>query len=143
MKSADLGTWEDLNNVLWPTSNPYDNFGAWTGYARVDDDGTEQLKVYYDVETREWVIDASQSSLADGARKDIRRGTYNIATEETFDVRVFIDGSVVEVFINGEDHFTGRFFPTLPSSDGIEMFVGGGIATAENVKIWEMQSSPN
>lgn len=107
------------------------------------DDKTEQLKVYYDVPAQEWVIDASQSSLAEGARKDIRRGAYPLAAGETFDVKIFVDGSVLEVFINGEDHFTGRFFPTLPSSDGIEMFVEGGNATAENVKIWEMQSSAN
>ena len=107
------------------------------------DDGAEQLKVYYDVAAQEWVIDASQSSLAEGARKDIRRGSYPVAAGENVDVRIFVDGSVLEVFINGEDHFTGRFFPTLPSADGIELFVEGGNATAENVKIWEMQSSTN
>jgi sucrose-6-phosphate hydrolase SacC (GH32 family) len=108
------------------------------------DDGTEQLKVFYNIDTQEWVIDASQSSLAEGVRKDIRRGAYYpIAAGETFDVRIFVDGSVLEVFINGEDHFTGRFFPTLPSADGIEIFVEGGNATAENVKIWKMQSSSN
>lgn len=81
--------------------------------------------------------------MAEGARKDIRRGVYSIAPGESFDVRIFVDGSVVEVFINEEDHFTIRFFPTLPSADGIELFVEGGNATAKNVKIWEMQSSYN
>ena len=107
------------------------------------DDGREQLKVYYDVPSQQWVIDASESSLAEGARKDVRTGSYPIAAGETFDIRIFVDGSVLEVFINGADHFTGRFFPTLPSSDGIEVFVEGGNATAENIKIWEMHSNPN
>lgn len=107
------------------------------------EDGKEQLKLYYDVSTQEWVIDASESSLAEGARKDVRRGAYPISAGESFDVRIFVDGSVLEVFVNGQDHFTGRFFPTLPSADGIEMFVEGGNATASKVKIWEMESSAN
>ena len=39
MKSDDLVIWEDLNSVLWPEENSYDNFGTWAGSSSINDDG--------------------------------------------------------------------------------------------------------
>lgn len=92
--------------------------------------GQELYKVYYDTITKQWVVDGSQSSLSNLVRKDIRKGNYNINSNGTFDVRIYVDGSVLEVFVDGKSHFTGRFFPTLSDSKGVDMFVEGGNATA-------------
>lgn len=93
--------------------------------------GQEQYKVYYDTNTKQWVVDATQSSLSNLVRKDIRKGNYNINSNGIFDVRIYVDGSVLEVFIDGKSHFTGRFFPTLSDSKGVDMFVEGGNANAK------------
>ena len=92
--------------------------------------GQELYKVYYDTITKQWVVDGSQSSLSNLVRKDIRKGNYDINSNGTFDVRIYVDGSVLEVFVDGKSHFTGRFFPTLSDSKGVDMFVEGGNATA-------------
>lgn len=90
--------------------------------------GQEQYKVYYDAVAKQWVVDASQSSNSTQVRKDIRKGNYNISNGK-FNVRIYIDGSVLEVFVDGKSHFTGRFFPTLPDAKGVDMFTEGGNAT--------------
>lgn len=94
-------------------------------------DGREVYKVYYDFSKQQWVVDASNSSLSSLVRKDIRTGSYVIAQGATVNVRVFVDGSVLEVFIDDEAHFTGRFFPTLANATGVDMFTNGGTATAD------------
>lgn len=94
-------------------------------------DGQEEYKVYYDMSSQEWVVDASKSSLSTEVRRDVRKGNYTIAPGSSVQVKIFIDGSVLEVFIDDKAHFTGRFFPTLPSATGVDLFAKGGTATAD------------
>ncbi len=91
----------------------------------------EEYKVYYDFSTQQWVVDASRSSLSSLVRKDIRKGNYSIVKGSTVNVDVFVDGSVLEVFIDNKAHFTGRFFPTLADANGVDLFVTGGTASAD------------
>ncbi|WP_197051685.1 GH32 C-terminal domain-containing protein [Salegentibacter sp. Hel_I_6] len=99
----------------------------------------EKYKVYYDFNSQEWVVDASDSSTSDLVRRDVRRGAFNLSPGATVDIRVFVDGSVLEVFIDGESHFTGRFFPESADADGVDLFVEGGSASAE-VTIYEIEN---
>lgn len=94
-------------------------------------DYQEAYKVYYDFPKQQWVVDASGSSLSNLVRKDIRTGNYAITRGATINVRVFVDGSVLEVFVDDKAHFTGRFFPTRADATGVDMFVKGGSATAD------------
>lgn len=94
-------------------------------------DNQEEYKVYYNFSTQQWVVDASKSSLSPLVRKDIRTGNYPIVKGSTINVDVFIDGSVLEVFIDNKAHFTGRFFPTHANATGVDMFTNGGTATAD------------
>lgn len=94
-------------------------------------DNQEACKVYYDFSKQQWIVDASKSSLSPLVRKDIRTGNYVIARGATINLRVFVDGSVLEVFIDDKAHFTGRFFPTLANATGVDMFANSGTATAD------------
>ncbi|OYX25946.1 MAG: hypothetical protein B7Z06_06450 [Flavobacteriales bacterium 32-35-8] len=91
----------------------------------------EFYKVYYDMANQEWVLDSSKSSLDTRVRRDIRKGGYTITPGTTINVRIFIDGSVLEVFIDDRAHFTGRFFPTFANATGVDLFATGGTATAD------------
>lgn len=94
-------------------------------------DYQEAYKVYYDFSKQHWVVDASGSSLSNLVRRDIRTGNYAITRGATINVRVFVDGSVLEVFVDEKAHFTGRFFSTRADATGVDMFVKGGSASAD------------
>ena len=94
-------------------------------------DNREEYKVYYDFSEQQWIVDASKSSLSPLVRKDIRKGGYGIDQGDKIDLRVFVDGSVLEVFINNEAHFTGRFFPTLANATVVDLFATGGTANGD------------
>ncbi|MFG6685203.1 GH32 C-terminal domain-containing protein [Mariniflexile sp. HNIBRBA6329] len=91
----------------------------------------EFYKVSYNMTTQEWIVDASNSSLNTQVRRDVRKGAYAITPGSIINVRVFIDGSVLEVFVNNKSHFTGRFFPTFANATGVDLFATGGTATAD------------
>lgn len=99
----------------------------------------ESYKIYYNMTTQEWVVDASKSSLSIQVRRDIRKGAFKITPGSSFNIRVFIDGSVLEVFIDNKSHFTGRFFPTLINATGVDLFATGGTATA-NVTLYNINN---
>ena len=97
----------------------------------------EEYKIYYDLNTQEWVVDASNSSTSNLVRRDIRTGEYAIEQGDSFDVRIFVDGSVVEVFVDGKAHFTGRYFPVAEDAVGVDLMANGGSATAD-ITIFEI-----
>jgi beta-fructofuranosidase len=59
----------------------------------------------------------------------------------TLELHVFVDHSVVEVFVDDREAFSTRVFPTLESSTAIDLFAEGGVATAEQVDVWQMNDA--
>lgn len=57
------------------------------------------------------VVDQTHSSLKEHIPKQIKKETYHLDILNPIDFHVFIDGSLIEVFVNEEDSFTTRVFP--------------------------------
>ncbi|MBN1420865.1 MAG: glycoside hydrolase family 32 protein, partial [Planctomycetes bacterium] len=58
--------------------------------------------------------------------------------DEPVEFRIFLDRSVLEVFVNGRT-ITERMFPS-PGSRGIEVFAEGGRVRLATIDIWQMAS---
>ena len=56
------------------------------------------------------------------------------------DVRVFIDRSVVEVFVDDQQCLAVRVYPSLVASTGMSVIGLGGTAELVSLDIWEMRS---
>jgi sucrose-6-phosphate hydrolase SacC (GH32 family) len=110
-------------------------FGFYVGKAA---DRTELTKIYYDFSQQLFYVDRSRNSKQSGVPKDLKAGSYTLNAGQEFDMHLFIDGSVVEIFINNEAAFTTRIFPSEIDSDGVDMFVEGGTATAKKVDVWTL-----
>ncbi len=103
-------------------------------------DNSEYTKIYYDVETREFVVDQTLSSQRRFIPLRVRKDLYELETSEPVDIHVFVDGSVVEGFINGEDAFTTRIFPLNESSSQAGVFADGTDSEVE-VDFWRLDSA--
>jgi beta-fructofuranosidase len=55
--------------------------------------------------------------------------------------RFFLDRSVVEIFANDRTCLTGRIYPTLADSLGVDLFAGGGTVKLTSMDIWKMGST--
>ena len=103
-------------------------------------DNSEYTKIYYDALKEEIVIDQTHSSLKEDIPLNIRTGKYKLDLSKPIDFHLFIDGSVVEIFINGEDVLTTRIFPLKPNSNNLEIFTKG-VDIEAKADIWTLNSA--
>jgi beta-fructofuranosidase len=55
-------------------------------------------------------------------------------------LRVFIDRSVVEVFVDDRAVLSSRFYPTRPEEMGVALFAEGGAVRVVGLEAWRMDS---
>ena len=86
-------------------------------------------------------IDASASSVLPDVRlRAAETANVFIAEGETLKLHVFIDKSVVEVFVNGRQCVAQRVYPGLEDSDGVSLRAQGSDATLVSLDAWQMKS---
>lgn len=103
-------------------------------------DGSEYTKIYYDVESQQMVVDQTRASLKEHIPKRIKKETYHLDVSNPIDFHVFIDGSVIEVFVNEEDAFTTRVFPEKMTSSQVAIFTEGGEIVAK-ADVWTLKEA--
>lgn len=111
----------ELNAEIDP--NKADKFGF---VLHKNPDKSEFSKIYYDVRSKEIVVDQRHSSTKKGIPQTVRRDALTLNTAAPIRFHVFVDGSVVEIFINDQYAFTTRIFPSKKNSDQLEIFSEGG-----------------
>jgi beta-fructofuranosidase len=99
-------------------------------------DGAERTALGY-TRDGEVVLDRSESSESPHATADSHRMAVP-PYDEALSVRVFVDGSIVEVFANERHCLTGRVYPTREDATGIAVSATGGRATVEELNCWEL-----
>lgn len=114
---------------------------AETGIAvRCSADEREQTRIFYDRVAQQLVMDTTQSSLDTSATLGIYNGPLVLDEGEKLRLRIFVDHSSVEVFGNDRICITGRIYPTMPDTAGINIIVNGGKTRLVSLDVWEMQS---
>lgn len=107
--------------------------------------GAEKTAVYYDHHEEALVFDARDSSLQDIGRPILERAPFSLQQEgnalEPLHLRVFVDKSVVEVFVNDRQAITRRVFPTLEGSVEVSLFCEAGAVRVEELAAWELVPS--
>lgn len=102
-------------------------------------DNSEYTRIYWNLTTGLLVIDRTKSSINAAAPNSFLT-TPIPQNGQPLDLHIFLDGSVLEVFINEEKALSTRIFPEKPGSTGLDLFAEGGTATFPNLDIWEMKN---
>ncbi|WP_158280787.1 GH32 C-terminal domain-containing protein [Pararcticibacter amylolyticus] len=108
-----------------------------------DAEGNEVSKIYFDVDKRLLVVDQTHSSLRKYVPLQVRTGGFTVTPGQKINLHLFIDGSVIEGFINNQDAFTTRIFPSKAESNRVELFSRGGSIQLSEAKVWMLKSSNN
>jgi beta-fructofuranosidase len=58
---------------------------------------------------------------------------------ESLRFRVFLDGSVIEIFANDRFCLTARVYPAGPRSTGLGLYATGGTAKMLSFDAWQMR----
>jgi sucrose-6-phosphate hydrolase SacC (GH32 family) len=111
-----------------------------TGFRlRRTDDAQEETRLYYDWTNATITLDRTRSSLNPDVARTIQTGAFSLGPDELLDLHVFIDHSVLEVFVNGRGHLTSRVYPTRRDSDGINIFCEGGTCLFTQLTTWAIK----
>jgi beta-fructofuranosidase len=85
-------------------------------------------------------IDSSYSSeLPDVSSRAPETAPVFLLPEETLKLRIFIDKSVVEVFVNGRQCVAARVYPGRADSTGVSLRAQGTDAELRSLDVWQMK----
>ena len=86
-------------------------------------------------------IDSSRSStLPDALPRAPETAQVLLGEDEPLKLRVFIDRSVVEVFVNGKQCVTVRVYPGRKDSVGVSLRAQGQDAVLTSLDAWQMEN---
>jgi beta-fructofuranosidase len=86
-------------------------------------------------------IDSSRSTLAAGVlMRPPETAEIDILPDEPLQLRVFIDRSIVEVFINGRQCITARVYPERDDNLGVSLRSQGKEAKLNSFDAWQLKS---
>ena len=63
-----------------------------------------------------------------------------IKSDETLKLRIFIDNSVFEVFVNGKQALAARVYPGRDDSLGISLLSQGKNTKLKSLDVWQMKN---
>ena len=98
--------------------------------------GEEETLIYHDVASKTINVDRSKSSLNPEVERTTRSGRFLLADGEPLILQVFLDHSVIEVFLNGREAFATRVYRTRDDSTRIGLYALGGVAVLRSLSVW-------
>ena len=114
--------------------------------------GSEETIFVYDRRRALLISDCRQSSKRRAAHRrqyvsreygpnsNVYKVPFKLTRKETLKLRLFLDYSIVEAFVNGRTCVSSRIYPSQKNSLGIDLFAKGGSATVKSLNIWTMKS---
>ncbi len=106
---------------------------------RCSPDGAEQTLISYDWTLGGLIIDREHSSLDRQLPYDQRVATCPPDSQGHVKLHIFLDRSVIEVFVNDEVAMASRIYPTRPDSLGLKLVASGGQARVTSMDVWTLQ----
>ena len=104
-------------------------------------DRSEFTRIYYDAIGKRIVLDKRNSTTANEEDKVLLVENYDEAAfGKPGKFHVFIDGSVIDVFINDAAAFSFRSYPGKADSNGINIFASQGTASFSALNYWSLKS---
>lgn len=103
---------------------------------RATQDLVEKTEVYYDNEKQGLYVNRLNSSL-DSTSKDITGNKYSFT--EDMSLRILLDRSLVEIYVNNERSLTTRIYPTLEDATKIMPHLVDDTLTMKDIMVKEVR----
>jgi beta-fructofuranosidase len=113
---------------------------------RCSPDGEEQTAITYNAEDNVIEIDLENSTLSEIYREAHRRwgfhrAPFELKPDEKLNLRIFLDRSIMEVYVNKRQCITQRIYPSRKDSQGLVLFAKGGDIAVPEFNAWKMHPS--
>ena len=106
-------------------------------------DGEEETTVTYWRSAGEFVVDFARASTDTSLRypHGATRQVVPYAADGALDLDIFIDRSVIEIFVNRDLVLVQRVYPLRADSRQFRIFSHGGALTASGIVKWELDAT--
>mgnify|MGYP005839751191 CR=1 FL=1 len=101
-------------------------------------DGAEQTRIIVKPEQRELWVEHVGSNPA--LTLSIARAPIALSPEQTVQLRVFVDGSVLEIFADDGLYLATRIYPQRADRRGVRLFAAGAPVDVKSVSTWKLAS---
>jgi len=105
---------------------------------RKSENDSERTDISLNFKKNQLVLDRTHSSLSTERNKGINKANVPLSSYKSINLHVFIDHSVIEVYINHRYAFATRVYPINPSKR-VALSINKGLARVE-IKAWKMKS---
>ena len=92
------------------------------------------------VESRVTLDTSYSSTAADVRSRAPETADVRLQPDEPLELRVFVDRSIVEVFVNAKQCVAARVYPERPDSTGISFRSQGASSELTRLDVWRMAS---
>ncbi|MBN2472463.1 MAG: glycoside hydrolase family 32 protein [Anaerolineae bacterium] len=106
----------------------------------VSPDGAEKTQIVYDAPTQRVIIVRAQSSLDTATDEFVHAAPHSLQPGEPLELRILVDGSVIEVIANHRTSITSRVYPSRLDSTGIQLFAEQSDGRLRSLDLWKMAS---
>jgi beta-fructofuranosidase len=103
-------------------------------------DGQEQTHLVYQAQSQQLSIEREQSSRNPEADHQNCSVVMEGDSGEVFQLHLFLDHSVLEVFVNGRYYLASRIYPQCPDRSGLTLFARRGTLKIRSLDIWDVAS---
>ncbi len=101
--------------------------------------GKETTRISYDFANQMVMLDTRNSSLAESAAGTLQQLDLPTTKEDLVKTRVFLDGSVIEVWFNDQQALTARSYPSMADSHHLYLNADGGSCKVKDLQVWQMK----
>lgn len=103
-------------------------------------DDREKTVLRYEWEIGRLILGRTNSSLDAEVKRDLQETTYFPRTDGVLDLEIYLDVSVIEVFVDQRSAFATRIYPTLEQSLGLALKCVGGDAWVDSITIARVET---
>ncbi len=123
---------EEFTRIAFYRSRGFRNWDRYTGWERAPLAAARDSLI---------TLDNSYSSiLSDVESRAPETGPVYLAPDENLRLRVFVDKSIVEVYVNGRQCLAGRVYPGRTDSVGVSVRAQGHDACLQSLDAWQMDN---
>jgi beta-fructofuranosidase len=103
--------------------------------------GEEETQLIYDGVKNTISIDRTHSSLTVEDVHDVKVFPFVLGDGEKLTFHLFVDNSIIELYVNYRLCMTSRIYPVRPDSLGLKVFAADGSARIKSADIWSIDST--
>ncbi|HEX2909758.1 MAG TPA: glycoside hydrolase family 32 protein [Chloroflexia bacterium] len=107
---------------------------------RCSPNGEEETRLIYRSTGQQIVLDREKSSLNPAVDRAAGTAPVKLEPGETLKLHIFLDRSVVEVFVNYRSCLASRIYPTRGDSLGVNLNGLEGVVKLKSLDIWTIES---